>query len=436
MMARLRFLIFAQSSPNRLLQSLMILLFDFVIIVLALWNAFLANYMVSKLQMNDFGKFYYSAVAYLMGGDMYGPSPATWIKVTESYARPLWNMNPPHFHIPLLLLALMRPGSAIIFWGIGSLASLVVTWILIRKEIGLKIKTPWHWRIAILGALGFAGTGATFVTGQVTFLLLLLVTMCWLEARHERWSMAGLYIGMAISLKPFMLIFMPYLALRRQFRAVCVSTAVIMLCFGIGLLFFGLDAHMNWLRVVKSSSEWTWASMNASVFGLFTRALAESPYYSPLTIAPQLIRPFGVFAAGLICALTLIATNRNSHACSVDRDFALLLIGSQLISPLGWVYYLWLAFGPIAAVVGLWRRNKEQISADRGVGAIRWRNGLFGASMFALFLPLPVLRLFQPDPWASVLVGSSYFWGTFGLWSSLFLDWFVHFGIRDGFPNV
>lgn len=435
-MARLRFLIFAQSSPNRLLQSLMMVLFDFVIIVLALWNAFLANYMVSELQMNDFGKFYYSAVAYLMGGDMYGPNPATWIKVTESYARPFWNMNPPHFHIPLLLLALMRPESAIIFWGIGSLASLVVTWILIRKEIGLKIKTPWHWRIAILGALGFAGTGATFVTGQLSFLLLLLVTMCWLEARHERWNMAGLYIGIAISLKPFMLIFMPYLALRRQFRAVCVSTAVMMLCFGTGLLVFGLDAHMSWLRVLKSSFEWGWAAMNASVFGLLTRVLSESPYYSPLTIAPQLIRPIWVFAAGLISVLTLIATKPNSHKCSVDRDFALLLVASQLVSPLGWVYYLWLPSGPIAALVWLWRRNKVQVWAAQGVGTIGWRNGLFGAGIFALFLPLPVLQLFQPIPWATMLVGSSYFWGAFALWLSLFMDWFVHFGIRDGFPNV
>ncbi len=135
-MERLRSLMRSQLAVSpRLMRVTVFIMFDSIVIgELLLWNSYLAYVMVSGLQMNDFGKFYYSAVAYLNGGDLYGPNLATLHQLDGPHLRHFWNLNPPHFHIPLLGLALLRPGFAMAVWGIMSLASLALSWILIIKE--------------------------------------------------------------------------------------------------------------------------------------------------------------------------------------------------------------------------------------------------------------------------------------------------------------
>ena len=76
----------------------------------------LARNMAGELQMNDFGKFYYSSRAFLDGTDMYGPNPATAVPVTHAETRQFWNMNPPHFHLLILPLARLPPLVALALW--------------------------------------------------------------------------------------------------------------------------------------------------------------------------------------------------------------------------------------------------------------------------------------------------------------------------------
>lgn len=67
--------------------------------VLILYNAVFFATMKNTLHFNDFGKFYDSAVAYLDHEDMYGPTPATAIEVSQSEVQQFWNLNPPHFEL-------------------------------------------------------------------------------------------------------------------------------------------------------------------------------------------------------------------------------------------------------------------------------------------------------------------------------------------------
>ena len=89
--------------------------------------------------MNDFGKFYYSAVLFLEGKDMYGPSPATLIKVSPTERRQFWNMNPPHMHVPLLPLAVLPPMTALAIWSALNLLALAVSLRLIYREVPIAV---------------------------------------------------------------------------------------------------------------------------------------------------------------------------------------------------------------------------------------------------------------------------------------------------------
>jgi hypothetical protein len=107
---------------------------------------------------------------------------------------------------------------------------------------------------------------------------------------------------------------------------------------------------------------------------------------------------------------------------AIDRAFALLLVAAQLLSPLGWVYYLWLPAGPIAALAV--RRSRSDV---------RWFSvrGLLGlVTIFGFVAPLPVLFSFQPRGWASVSFASAYFWATLSVWILLLLDFTADLKVR------
>ena len=171
-----------------------------------------------ELHMNDFGKFYYSARAFLDGGDMYAPSPATNIGIGAAANLQFLNMNPPHFHVMVLPFALLPPDLAAILWMVVSLVALMMSVVLIGRELEVRW-TP----ITILGVafsvLAFSGTQAFFLTGQVSMLLMLAMTVCWIAARRGRWTAAGVWLGICLSVKPFVAIFLPYLIATRRYRA-------------------------------------------------------------------------------------------------------------------------------------------------------------------------------------------------------------------------
>jgi hypothetical protein len=390
-------------------------------VALVIWNGMLAHLMVTTLRMNDFGKFYYSAVLFLRGDDMYGPSPATALPVPGLEGLHGWNMNPPHAHLPLLPLAKLSPGLALALWGAASVLSLAIGLRLIARELGLVLGF-WERRLALVALLGFAGTGAVIATGQLSLLLLLPITIGWIEARHDRWIRAGAWIGGAMSVKPFLLVFVPYLLLARRARAAAAACAVWILCFAAGVLVFGLDAHRSWLGAL-GSVDWAWVPMNGSVLGFLARGLTETPFYSPLISAPSLVTPIWATAALIIGVLTLAASATGPPRRPIDHAFALLMLGALLISPLGSVYYLWLPLGPLLAIWASWR-VQEQTSARCHVP--RAARLLLPVAGVALMSPTILFNIpFKRHPWAWVSVGSAYFWATLLLWIIVLADWYA-----------
>jgi hypothetical protein len=245
-----------------------------VALCLAAWIAYysvLVPMMFTKLHMNDFGKFYYSARMSLDGQSMYGPSPATEIPVGPDETRQFWNLNPPHFHLLILPLARLSPLPAYALWAGLNLAALGLSLTVIWRELALR------WTLsgiiwAVLAGVVWSATGATVVTGQLTFLLTLGVTVAWRAARHRQWTQAALWLGVLASVKPFLGVFLLYFLATRRVRPAIAMAGGVSGCFAIGLGVFGWAPHVDWLRVLGSVS-WTWAPMNASVAGPIARTL-------------------------------------------------------------------------------------------------------------------------------------------------------------------
>ena len=400
------------------------------------WDLLLARSMAGPLHMNDFGRFYDSGRAFLENRDLYAPGPTALLQVGAATGVQFLNLNPPHFLLLIVPLALLPPADALTIWMGLNIFAFALSVLLIARELGLA----WNPRRLLAvgaGTLAFAGTQAFFVTGQLSMLVLLAMTLSWIDARRGRWNTAGVWLGLAMSLKLFLLIFVPYLLPAGRRVALITALATAGLVTALGWLVFGAGAYTSWIHALGKSNSWAWAAMNASAFGLFRRTFGVSPYYAPAAIVPGLV-PAWLGVAGLVGIVTLWTVAVDRTPWRTDRAFGLLLAASQLISPLGWIYYLCLPAGPVAALA-LRQKGADlsggstalQVREEGGPEGLhytlgrsrgRWRTVLGGIAVAGFLLPTGLLLVGQPHAWATPLVGSAYFWATLALWLWLLLD--------------
>jgi hypothetical protein len=272
-----------------------------------------------------------------------------------------------------------------------------------------------RWRLPALAWLALAvyllawGPAAAFsLTAQLSLILAGPVTAAWLSARRGDRARAGAWLGLAAAVKPFLLLFVPYLALKRDWRALGALVLVSATTVLAGVLVFTPDAYREWFAQLPRI---TWAThyFNASVAGAAERLLGRS-FYAVAGRHPWVKMAIVVPAMVAIAAVTLARAGRPravENARSADAEWAAVLLASLLISPLGWVYYLWIALWPAAATIGhtrLWRRPRRvDLLLVPGLAGWLW----FGK----------MAQWGQPHPLATATLASMYFWALLSLWA-------------------
>jgi hypothetical protein len=89
-----------------------------------------------------------------------------------------------------------------------------------------------------------------------------------------------------------------------------------------------------------------------------------------------------------------------------DRAWAALLLAAILLSPLGWVYYLWIAVWPVAATIGHERPWAHPVARDWWL--------LPGLAGWLWFRRMAAWG--QPSVLATAVFTSMYFWALVSLW--------------------
>lgn len=362
-------------------------------VLLAAYNIFIFRVALS-LHGNDFGKFYEATVNWRLGRSLYAPTIATRMLV-GSESREMLNMNPPHFHLLVVPFLTLPLAPAAVAWMLLNTACALVAVAMAVRELHMHMRLR-HVLPATCATLLCAATTANVGTGQLTGLLLIPMVLAWRAARHDRWLRCGLWIGVLISVKPFVGLFLPVLLFRREWRAlagIAVSGGTL---FAIGLALFGWREHLAWLQAM-SGVDWVWLAMNGSLLAPPARLFDQSPVFAPAVVRPALVSAIWLIGSALVLLGTLLRSRR-----SADHLFGLTTLGALLISPLGWVYYAWLAVAPCLA---LW-------------WAERPRPVVLGFA--ALCVPLLAIGAGQPSALATLTIGSSYTWGLLALWLGMF----------------
>jgi len=362
--------------------------------------------MASTRRMQDFALFYSDArLAIVERQNPYERPPTE----SQSDAPDRINLNPPHFLLLLAPLLALDALTAFVVWtGVGLFSAAAATRLILR-ETGLRPGSLAGMGV-VAAVVTSASTGALLLSAQVSWLLWWPCARAWAAARRDQWTTAGALLGVLASLKPFLLVLLPLLAVTRRWRAVVPFVVAAVACNLIGLVLFGWPTFHSWL-VGLGAITWSKSVLNASIYGLFERAFSDrhAPVWdlAPLTSASPLIYPLWILASVIVLGVSVSRVRQaRADAGQADHILAVGLTAALLVSPVGWIYYHFLFVGPVLSLA----------LTERWWATSRFRRLLIVCFAVPLLLAPGMLAIGQPNGWLSLTLGSLYFWSLLALW--------------------
>ena len=371
----------------------------------------LAGQTVSDPGRSDFTIFYYTARLVLDGHPPYGDLPVDYgVSWPASH---LGNLNPPLIAVLMAPLALLSYEGAARLWVFASyLSAAALVWAT-GAELGVRwnIRRTLVWGAAIIGNIGFLSVA---VTGEWTWFLVWPFWLAWRAARREQWVVAGLWLGLCGGIKLFFLLFLVLLGLTKRRGALIAMLTAFALTVAIPLVVLPVTWTMEWVQRLQSVS-WWWLPINLSWRGVVARTFQVSRDYPASLDLPQLAEPIAVLGMAIIGMLVGLSALRSN--ADADRMFLVGLLSSLLLSPLGWVYYLPLAFAPFLALV--WRGWLLNTAWPQRV--------VLSFGLLGYYVPLDWVKHWGGQSWvAAATAGSLYFWSTALVLAALLLSAWVH----------
>jgi hypothetical protein len=186
--------------------------------------------------------------------------------------------------------------------------------------------------IALVAMLKFFGHEV--VLGQMNTLLAVMVVLALLAIRRGRETAAGLLVTLAVVVKPYAIIFLPWLTARRRRRAIASSAAGLALVVAAPALVYGvrgdIELHRSWWRTVTESTAPNLTNPdNVSVAAMYAKWIGAGNTATALTVATIAI---------LLAAAAFVFFRREPLPFPEGLEGALLLTYIPLLSPQGWDY--------------------------------------------------------------------------------------------------
>lgn len=261
-------------------------------------------------------------------------------------AQPLYRAEDGHFQFkylpafallasPLAILPLAAAKAA--WFALSAVLMLVLLWLSLRALPAI------HRPPALLLAATFVAMAKFYahelVLGQVNLLfgVLVVLAIVWMERERDR--AAGVLLAIAVIVKPYGVIFAPWLATRRKhaaFLAMMLALAVLLLLPVARYGWFGNVRLLAawWHTVTATTAPNLTNPDNVSLGSMFARYFGPGPTATTLAAAT---------AVALLGAVGIVIGGRGRLRTPEALEGALLLLVIPLISPQGWDYVLLIA---------------------------------------------------------------------------------------------
>ncbi len=270
-----------------------------------------------------------------------------------AHAEPLYRTTDGHFQfkylpafavlaIPIGLLPLL---AAKFVWFFSSIALLVA---LVKMAVRLPVERRktlrWLVIVTVVSLLKFYAH--ELVLGQVNILFAVVATGALLSMKAKREVLAGALVVLAIVIKPYAVLFVPWVIARRQLPSIASACAGLALVLVLPAALYGWDGnvtlHREWWRTVTETTAPNLATYdNASLAGMFFR------WFGPGELSARVAYGTGVVLLGVAALVFLF---RRGVTFPEGVEGALLLTLMPLLSPQGWDYVFLIATPAIVYV--------------------------------------------------------------------------------------
>lgn len=256
-------------------------------------------------------------------------------------AAPLYRPEDGHYqfkYLPAFAVATVPLGLAPdrvmrAIWFAGSVLLLVL---LLRKSVTV-LPDRHHSRAYLIG-ITFVLLGKFYIheleLGQVNILLTTLVVLAVAAMQAGREVLAGLLVAVAVVVKPYAVLLVPWLVARRRLPSlggVAIGTVVAVL-LPVSLYGFEGNAHLlgEWWRTVTETTAPNLMDFNnVSAASVFARWLGPGPTAQALAAALML---------ALLAVAGVVFVKRPGISAPEPLEAALLLTLMPILSPQGWDY--------------------------------------------------------------------------------------------------
>ncbi len=259
-------------------------------------------------------------------------------------------------------------------WFAASVALLVALVSLSIAILPERRRPMWALTLVIVVAMG-KFYGHELVLGQVNILFAVIVLSAILAMRVGRDTAAALLIVAAVAVKPYAVIFLPWLAFVRGSRPFFTAATGLAALAALPAVLYGIGATIDlhrawWVTVTQSTAPNLTNADNVSIAGLVTKWLGAGGAAPVVTL---------VTTAAVLAAAVYVMARRNRPHLAEPLEGAMLLTLVPLISPQGWDY-VFLVSTPAITVLA----NYDDL-LPRGQRVFTWMAGaIIGLSLFDL----------------------------------------------------
>ncbi len=246
-----------------------------------------------------------------------------------------WFLYPPAsalFFAPFSLVDFKTAASVWQF--VDAVLFLTTLYLVIRFLVGDRELLRYRYSLLIL-ALTFAGpVGGLMQTGQINGVIwLLMIGGSILVVKKHPW-LAGIAFGVATSIKVFPILFLPYLILKRQWKAAASFIATGLALLAAAVPFFGTGIYQNFLKttflpLAKGSIGTLYKSV--SLYGSFRKSIEQDLFAGLEVTKKQLIDgadPYFTALAVLgllITALVLWRRRKTTGVANALIDYTIII---------------------------------------------------------------------------------------------------------------
>ncbi len=268
------------------------------------------------------------------------------IAARASNAEPLYRTDDGHFqfkYLPAFAVLVIPVGllplaTAKLLWFATSIGLLIV---LLRLAVRLppEQRRPARWLYVILIVAFGKFYAHELVLGQVNLLFAVIATAALLAMKHGRELAAGALVAVAIVIKPYAVLFLPWLAARRQPASFLAAGGGLALALALPTLLYGVEGnlllHREWWRTVtETTAPNLLVHDNVSLAAMFFRWFGPGDLSTRLAYAG---------AVALLATAGLVFLGRRGVRFAEGLEGGLLLTLMPLLSPQGWDYVFLIA---------------------------------------------------------------------------------------------